>query len=178
MEGGTGKLISPRPVVGVSSCLLGNEVRYDGRHKLNRFVCEELAREFDLEAFCPEVAIGMGIPRPPIRLAARNGIIEALGVENIDLDVTTPLREYGREIARRIGHLSGFVLKKGSPSCGVNGVPVCNADGTEHVDGIGLFAAEIIAAVPGLPVAEENQFDDPVVREAFMARVHAFHGQR
>ena len=99
MDDSTANVALPRLVVGVSSCLLGNAVRYDGRHKLNRFVREELSGYFEFEPYCPEVAIGMGVPRPPIRLMVRGGIVEALGVGYAGLNVTLSLRGYGREVA-------------------------------------------------------------------------------
>lgn len=178
MSGRSDKAFPSKPVVGVSSCLLGNEVRYDGRHKFNRIVAEDLSRYFELEPYCPEVAIGMGVPRPPIRLTVENGVIRALGVENVGLDMTTALQTYGGEIAGQAGHLSGFIFKKGSPSCGISGVPLFDQAGLQIGEGSGLFAAKIVTAVPKLPVVDEARLEDPCVRKTFIARVEAFSQQR
>ncbi|HQN41807.1 MAG TPA: DUF523 domain-containing protein, partial [Pseudomonadales bacterium] len=105
--------------IGVSRCLLGEPVRYDGGHKRNGYVVETLQRHFDLVAFCPELEVGLGVPRPPIRLVRHAQSVRALGVEQPELDVTLPLTRYLDQVRERVAPLVGFILKQGSPSCGL-----------------------------------------------------------
>ena len=104
--------------LGVSACLLGAKVRFDGGHKRNRFVIEELGSHFEFVSFCPEVAIGMGTPRPSIRLVGDVEAPRALGSRDDGLDVTDALQAYSANRAQRLEGLSGFIFKKDSPSCG------------------------------------------------------------
>lgn len=159
--------------VGVSACLLGAKVRFDGGHKRDRFIDEMLRRYFEFVPVCPEVAIGLGTPRPPIRLVQTAAGVRALGTRNAELDVTTDLQAYGREVAGS-GELCGFIFKKGSPSCGMERVRIYDAHGVAHADGSGLFAAEVMRASPLLPVEEEGRLNDPVLRENFVSRVFVF----
>ncbi len=160
--------------VGVSSCLLGKEVRFDGGHKRNRFVTEALADYFELVPFCPEVAIGMGIPRQPIRLVGNQDSPEAVGVKNPDLNVTRPLREYGRKVAGTLDGLCGFIFKKDSPSCGMTRVKVYSSQGMAVRSGAGLFAREIMRADPLLPVEEEGRLNDAGLCDSFITRVYVY----
>ena len=96
--------------VGVSSCLLGEKVRFDGGHKRDAYVSDTLARYFEFVPLCPEMAIGLGQPREPIRLIRVAGEVRVRGVRTADLDVTEPLRDYGRRIAGRLRGLSGFIF--------------------------------------------------------------------
>lgn len=162
--------------VGVSACLLGEAVRYDGRHKHDAHVAEDLARHFELVAFCPEVAIGMGVPRPPIRLVGDPIAPRARGVEDPSMDVTAALTGYGERVARTIGGLSGYIFKKGSPSCGL-AVPVYPAAGGDAAfgTGTGLYAAAIRQLQPLLPVAEEDELADAALRAQFVLRVQVYH---
>ena len=160
--------------LGVSACLLGAPVRYDGGHKQNRFITELLAEHFELKAFCPEVAIGMGTPRPTIRLVGDAEHPRAVGSKDADLDVTDELRAYSTKTAQRLDDLCGFVLKKGSPTCGMERVKVYSNKGMPYPEGVGLFAAEIMKANPLLPVEEEGRLCDPVLRENFINRVYVY----
>jgi uncharacterized protein YbgA (DUF1722 family)/uncharacterized protein YbbK (DUF523 family) len=160
--------------VGVSACLLGNEVRFDGGHKRSRFITDELAGYFDFVSYCPEVAIGLGIPRPPVRLVGDPDNPQATGVKNPDLNVTQPLRAYGQEIAGKIDDLRGFIFKKDSPSCGMERVKLYNAGGMAERVATGLFAREIMAAHPLLPVEEEGRLNDADLRDNFVTRVYVY----
>lgn len=165
-------------VIGVSACLLGERVRYDGRDKRHPWLCDSLAREFVLEPICPEVAIGMGVPRAPIRLVASADGIRAQGVDDPMLDVTLALDRYAADVAQRLGSvLAGYVFKRGSPSCGVRAVPCFGAGsgcGDEALGtAAGIFAAALRARLPGLPVVEEGELSTPADRLNFVARVRA-----
>jgi uncharacterized protein YbgA (DUF1722 family)/uncharacterized protein YbbK (DUF523 family) len=157
--------------LGVSACLLGAKVRFDGGHKRNRFIIEELGAHFEFVPFCPEVAIGMGAPRPPIRLVGEVQAPRAVGSRDDSLDVTDALREYSATTAARLGGVCGFVFKKDSPSCGIERVKVYSNTGMPHRDGSGIFARAVQEANPLLPVEEEGRLNDPGLRENFISRV-------
>jgi len=160
--------------MGVSACLLGAKVRFDGGHKRNSFIDDALAQHFEFVPFCPEVAIGMGVPRQSIRLVGSAGSPRAVGSRNPDLDVTGPLRDYGKQVAAAIDDLCGFVFKKDSPSCGMQRVRIYSDKGMPEKTGTGLFAAEIMRAHPLLPVEEEGRLCDPALRENFISRVFVY----
>jgi uncharacterized protein YbgA (DUF1722 family)/uncharacterized protein YbbK (DUF523 family) len=125
-------------------------------------------------SFCPEVAIGMSTPRQPIRLVGDDQNPQAVGVKNPELNVTQPLRTYGQKVAGNIGDLCGFILKKDSPSCGMARVKVYNDKGMPDRSGTGLFAKEIMAANPLLPVEEEGRLNDADLRDNFITRVYVY----
>ena len=159
--------------LGLSSCLLGNNVRYDGLHKRDDFIADTLARYFEFVPLCPEVAIGMGVPRPPIQLVGDAKAPRARGVADDTLDVTQALSEYGQRMARELGDISGYVFKSRSPSCGVDSVPLQGSAPRRGVRGI--FAAAVMTALPHLPVAQEEDLGDPLRRENFLQRVLVYH---
>jgi uncharacterized protein YbbK (DUF523 family)/uncharacterized protein YbgA (DUF1722 family) len=156
--------------IGISSCLLGERVRYDGDHKRNS-VLTGLTGPIEWIEVCPEVESGMGVPREPVRLVASPAGTLMVGTES-GTDYTPSVSEYIpkrlEELAER--ELSGYVLKSRSPSCGLDGVPIQGSDET----GSGLFAAALVERFPALPVAEENDLEDPSKREGFFERVHAY----
>jgi len=146
--------------VGVSSCLVGERVRWNGGHKRDAVVAEALASEVELVAVCPEVEIGLGTPREPIEIRASGDSVRLVGVES-GRDLTEAMRAYAR---RRIDELvrlgiSGYVLKARSPSCDVEN---------------GLFAAELRARLPTLPIEDESRLQDPRVRKSFLERALAY----
>jgi len=160
--------------IGVSACLLGKKVRFDGGHKRSRFVTDMLADYFEFTSFCPEVAIGLGTPRQPIRLVGDECSPEAIGVKDPQLNVTQPLREYGRKIAGQCDDLCGFIFKKDSPSCGMARVKIYNDKGMAQRSATGLFATEIMAANPLLPVEEEGRLNDADLCDNFITRVYVY----
>lgn len=168
----------PRPAapirLGVSGCLLGERVRYDGGHKRAPFITEVLVDYFELVPVCPEVGIGLGVPRPPIRLEGAPEAPRAVGVEDKALDVTERLARYGREKAAELTGISGYIFKSKSPSCGMERVKVYSTGGAPTKTGRGIYAAEIMRADPLLPVEEEGRLNDPVLRENFLNRVYAY----
>ncbi|MDZ7811537.1 MAG: DUF523 and DUF1722 domain-containing protein [Arhodomonas sp.] len=161
--------------MGVSACLLGQEVRFDSGHKRDRFVSDVLSQYFEMIPVCPEVAIGLGTPRPPIRLVGEPAHPRAVGTRDAANDVTDALAEYGRTMARRLAGISGYILKSKSPSCGMERVKVYNDAGNPVGSGTGIYAAEIMADNPMLPVEEEGRLNDPVLRENFIERIYAYH---
>lgn len=165
--------------LGVSSCLLGAEVRYDGGHKRNRYLTDVLGEFFEWVGVCPEFDIGLGVPRPPIRLEA--GGPEPQLIEPISGEVLTGRMEsYARDKVdelRRVG-LDGFILKGASPSCGVERVKVFGKNERPEQNGTGVFARVLIRLWPGLPVAEDGWLNDPDLHKGFFKRVLQHHHQR
>ena len=160
--------------LGVSACLLGARVRFDGGHKRNRYLIDELGAHFEFVPFCPEVAIGMGTLRPSIRLVGDVEAPRALGSRDDGLDVTDALQAYSANRARRLEGLSGFIFKKDSPSCGMERVKVYSDKGMPQREGVGIFARAVQQANPLLPVEEEGRLNDSTLRENFVSRVFVY----
>ena len=165
-----------RPRIGISSCLLGDTVRWDGGHKRDPWLVDVFGVHVDWVPVCPEVEAGFGTPREPmqlVRAADRNVRL----VTTTGRDLTAQLEQFAAARVERLAHenLSGYVLKSNSPSCGVERVRVYGQpDGEPTRDGRGLFAEALIARFPELPVEEEGHLADPAVREQFLERVLAY----
>ena len=109
-----------KPKLGISACLLGTEVRYNGGHKESRLCSRTLSEYFDFAPLCPEVAIGMGVPREPIRLVGDPQAPRAVGTVSREVDVTAPLAAYGDRMAGELTDICGYIFMQQSPSCGTN----------------------------------------------------------
>jgi len=164
----------PRIRVGVSACLLGENVRHNGGHKRSPFVTEALSRYVRFEPVCPEMGIGLGVPREAIRLEGSPQAPRAVGTRTPGLDVTAQLESYAAAQARRLQDISGYVFKSKSPSCGVERVKVYDANGVPSASARGLFAAGLMRRMPLLPVEEEGRLNDPALRENFIERLFAY----
>lgn len=169
--------MSTRPAirVGISACLLGQEVRYDGGHKRDRFLTDTFGRFVEWVPVCPEVEAGFGTPRESMRLLERDGRLRMV-TNKTGVDLTDGLTRWAH---RRVGQLAaddlcGYVLKKDSPSCGLERVKVYNVHGTGERRGRGLFAAALHEQYPHLPLEEEGRLSDPRIRENFIERVFAY----
>lgn len=165
--------------VGVSSCLLGAEVRYDGSHKRDRFITEQLANYLDFVPICPEVAIGLNIPRPPIRLVWDEGQVRVRSVRDSSVDVTQAMVDHARHISATLDGLRGYILKSKSPSCGMERVKVYKSNGNPAgFSSAGMYARQLMERYPLLPVEEEGRLNDPGLRDSFICRVFAYHRWR
>lgn len=160
--------------VGISSCLLGQPVRYDGGHKLDSYIVATLGQYLDFKPFCPEVAIGMGTPRPTIQLVKIAGEVHSVGVKNPEVDVTEAIRGYAKQQKSAHDDLCGYILKKGSPSCGMERVKVYTNNQPQQI-GVGIYAEAMMRDNPLLPVEEEGRLGDPKLRENFIQRVYVLH---
>ena len=168
----------PRIRIGISSCLLGERVRFDGNHKQDHYISETLGEVFEFVPVCPEVGIGMGVPRPTIRLVGDSAAPRAVGVKTADLDVTDRLVRYGKRVAAKLDDLSGYIFKSKSPSCGMERVKLYDGKGGGSKQGVGLYAREIMHAHPLLPVEEEGRLGDPLLRDNFLECVFTYHRWR
>jgi uncharacterized protein YbbK (DUF523 family)/uncharacterized protein YbgA (DUF1722 family) len=154
-----------RPRVGVSSCLLGEQVRFDGGHKRHRFLADELAGYVDWVRCCPEMEIGLGTPREPIRLTADGRLVNRGGTaDHTAAMMALPLP----------ADLDGYVFKAKSPSCGIGSIPRYGDDGRPAgPSGPGLYAGRVIREFPLLAVEDEGRLADAGLREAFAERIFA-----
>jgi uncharacterized protein YbgA (DUF1722 family)/uncharacterized protein YbbK (DUF523 family) len=158
--------MTERPRIGASSCLLGDEVRFNGGHKRYRFLTDDLGPHVDWVPYCPEVEIGLGTPREPIRLTADGRLVNRDGTADHTAAMAAlplPARE-----------LDGYVFKAKSPSCGIRAIPRYREDGVaaDH-GGRGLYAARVLDAFALLAVEDEGRLNDPGLREAFVERIFA-----
>lgn len=167
--------MSGRIRIGISGCLVGQEVRFDGGHKHNEYITRTLGEFFEFVPFCPEVAIGMGVPRPPIRLVRVGHAVRARGVKDAALDVTDKLAAYADKIAPQLKSVSGYILKKNSPSCGMERVKLYSGKGMPVGSSAGVYAGRLLTLHPDLPFEEEGRLMDPVLRENFIERVFVYH---
>lgn len=162
--------------VGISSCLLGNEVRFDGGHKHSKICSESLSRYFDFVAECPEIGIGMGTPRKPIRLIGNVNSPLLVSVHDNSINHTEKMLEFSHQKAKEHSDLCGYIFMKNSPSCGLFRVKVYQENGyTTQEPGRGLYASVITKEYPLLPVEESGRLIDPTLRENFITRVFAYH---
>ncbi len=158
--------------LGVSSCLLGNEVRYNGGHSRNKFVVENLGQWFDWVPVCPEVEIGMGTPRPTVRLeSAGSGI--SLVSPSTSKDFTRKMSSFAGKRVRELKKtdLDGYIVKSRSPSCGMERVKVYGDKNVKRHNGVGIFTEVLMSLWPTLPVEEEGRLNDSRIRENFIERV-------
>jgi uncharacterized protein YbbK (DUF523 family) len=174
-----------KPRVGISRCLLGEDVRYDGTNKLTAAVAE-FTPLVEWVPVCPEVEVGMGVPREPIQLVRHAAGIRS-GAESVRLKGVQSDEDWTDRMDRWAGGrvadlaaigISGFVLKARSPSCGPAGVLVHGDRGAPTSTGRGLFAEALAAAMPGLPMIDEEALRDPQTRERFLQAVCVFAATR
>ncbi len=160
--------------IGISACLTGNQVRYDASAKTSHFCVKELGQHVQYRSFCPEVAVGLPVPRATIRQIKQDDLIKVSRPDGSG-DITDALQAYGKRVAKVAEKFSGFIFCAKSPSCGMERVKVYSEDGKGSTsDGVGVFAREIMKANPLLPCEENGRLNDPIIRENFVARVFAY----
>ena len=157
--------------LGVSSCMLGDSVRYNGEHKRDSTVIDLLGQQFEAVPVCPEVELGMGVPREPVRLVANDASSERMVGSESGKDWTQAMVDFNsiKLEALRQQNLSGFIFKSRSPSCGPGNVPLHHEQ--EKSSTVGLFAHALMQYFPSLPVIDEEALQDEIVRQDFVARV-------
>jgi uncharacterized protein YbbK (DUF523 family) len=161
--------------LGISACLLGQPVRYDGGHKLDSCLIGTLGRFVEWTPVCPEIEAGMGVPREPINLLGRPESPRLIGSTS-GSDYTEMMQRWARECVERLValHLHGFVLKADSPSCGLRAVPVRDERLVPHGTSCGLFAQALVSRFPLLPVEEEGRLVEDTAQKRFLERVHTY----
>jgi uncharacterized protein YbgA (DUF1722 family)/uncharacterized protein YbbK (DUF523 family) len=161
--------------LGVSACLLGQKVRYDGGHKRDAFLVEVFGRYVEWVPVCPEVEMGLGVPRDTLRLELQGDDIRLI-MPDTGADYTERMRAFAaKRLAALAGErLCGYIFKKDSPSCGMERVRLYPSHGMPHKAGQGLFAAALMQHFPHLPTEEEGRLNDPRLRENFVTRVFAY----
>jgi len=164
-----------RTKVGISSCLLGQKVRYDGGHKLDHYLRETLAHSIDWVPVCPEVEYGLPVPREAMRLV---GTPEAprLVTTRTEVDHTEGMRRWAAEKLKELAkeELCGFVFKSRSPSSGMRGVKVYTPSGIPTRTGVGIFAKAFMERYPLMPVEDDARLHNPALRENFIERIFVF----
>ena len=162
--------------LGISACLLGEPVRFDGGHKRDPFLVESLGAFVEWVPVCPEVELGLGTPRETVRLEVHGGRVRMIA-SGSRIDHSDAMRAFARRRVAGLARerLSGYILKQGSPSCGLRGVPIHHESGAALRSGRGLFAEALLARFPHLPVEEEGRLAAPRLRESFLVRVLIYH---
>jgi len=160
-----------KPVLGISACLLGKTVRYDGGHKLDELVFETLERHLRFFAICPETGCGMAVPREPMRLEGNPASPRLITIAS-RVDETGQMERWTQMYLKELEkeNLAGFVFKSNSPSCGL-AVGVYDSNGRVAGKTIGLFARGFTLRFPSLPVAEAESLRDVVFRKNFLTRI-------
>jgi uncharacterized protein YbgA (DUF1722 family)/uncharacterized protein YbbK (DUF523 family) len=163
-------------VLGVSKCLLGEKVRYDGGHKLDRYVTEVLGDHFSFVPVCPEVEYGLPIPRESLRLTG-DPEHPRLVTAKSGIDHTEGMQRWAEDRLDQLAgeSLSGFIFKSRSPSSGMQGVRVYGNSGIPVKKGVGIFTRAFRARFPLIPAEDEGRLNDPAIKENFLERVFVFH---
>ncbi|NIO11812.1 MAG: DUF1722 domain-containing protein, partial [Deltaproteobacteria bacterium] len=165
-----------KPRIGISSCLLGNKVRHDGGHKHDPYITQTLGRHVEWVPVCPELEVGMGVPRETVRLMGSPSKPKMIA-DKSGKDWTREMQAFADERVGKLKemNLSGYILKKNSPSCGMERVRVYGPKGMPNRQGRGLFAQTLMTRLPLLPVEEEGRLYDPGLRENFIERVFGYY---
>lgn len=168
----------PRLPIGISDCLLGANVRFDGGHKKSAYPHDELEGLFHYRGICPEMGIGLGAPRASIRLVgdatAPQAIMPSAGDAEASRNLTAQLAEFARSTLPELDSIAGYVFMKSSPSCGLFRVKVYGEKGIPQPTGRGIYANVISQGLPNLPVEESGRLQDAVLRENFVTRVFVY----
>lgn len=166
----------PEIKIGISSCLLGKRVRYDAGHKKDNYITDILGTHFRFVAACPEIEVGMPVPREAVRLEGTAEAPRMVGGKTGE-DWTDRMNHYSERRVRKpdLADLSGFIFKSRSPSCGMERVKLYVKPGTVEKKAVGLFSRVFMDQFPNLPVEEEGRLTDPSLRENFIVRVFAYH---
>lgn len=161
--------------IGISACLVGQEVRFDGGHKRDRLLMEIFGADVEWVPVCPEVEVGMSTPREPLRLERIAGRVRMVTIDT-RIDYTGRMEAWSQKRLAELVRLDldGYVLKSDSPSCGKDGVKVFGSGAAPSRDGRGLFAEALIGAMPRLPVEDEVRLRDSNVRNDFLGRISAY----
>jgi uncharacterized protein YbgA (DUF1722 family)/uncharacterized protein YbbK (DUF523 family) len=164
------------PIVGIGSCLAGNPVRFNGSSKAANAHVQKICEHVTMRVFCPEMGIGLGTPRPPIHLVGSAEVVRVLDVQTHLHDFSEPIKQFASNTLEDNPELCGYILVKGSPSCGYDRVKRFSPEGNLLAsDQRGIFAAALAEFDPLLPLEDDGRLNDPGLRNSFIARIHAYH---
>ncbi|RXJ74598.1 hypothetical protein CS022_03250 [Veronia nyctiphanis] len=163
--------------LGVSACVIGEKVRFDSGHKRSNFVCSELTDFVEYVPVCPEMAIGLPVPRPTIRLLEHDDQIRLVDTKNNEIDHTEKMVRFSEDKANQLSQmdLCGYVVCAKSPTCGMERVKVYRENGYVAAEkiGVGLYTKALMEKMPWLPIEEDGRLNDPVLKENFVFRLFA-----
>lgn len=163
-----------KKTIAISACLLGHKVRYDGEHQANEIIIQQLAGHFNIIPVCPEVEIGLGVPREKIELhQQQDGNVRLLTCRQPVIDLSRQMLAYAHDFLKKQA-ISGIILKDKSPSCGVANCKQYERSGKLRRDGTGIFAARIMQLNPELPMLQSNVVVQPCDLDSFMQQVYAY----
>lgn len=167
---------SQAPTFGVGACLVGHKVRYNGDAKKPQAIIERLKQHAHFQSFCPEVAIGLGVPRPTLRLVEKPQGLILTDSEHHQEDYTQAMLDYGQQVLQETPNLCAYILVKGSPSCGYQRVKRYNDEGHSlQADAEGFFTKSLKQHEPLLPMEDEGRLNDPPILESFLSRAYTYH---
>ncbi|BFM50963.1 DUF523 and DUF1722 domain-containing protein [Marinomonas sp. THO17] len=165
--------------VGISACLLGDNVRFNGGHSRSYYCDQVLGEYFDYQTFCPEVAAGFGTPRPTVRLEGDPNHPTMTFTKDMSEDLTDRFVKGSADYLDKLSHLDGYIVMKNSPSCGMERIKVYQENGHPHMQrSAGLFTKALMEKYPLLPVEEDGRLNDAHLRENFLLRVFTHHDFR
>ncbi|MGB3384378.1 MAG: DUF523 and DUF1722 domain-containing protein [Marinomonas sp.] len=168
--------LSHKIPVGISACLLGDNVRFNGGHSRSAYCDTSLSDYFEYQKFCPEVAAGFGTPRPTVRLEGDPSNPRMTYSNQKGGDITATFMDATRPYLDKLEHLDGYILMKNSPSCGLERIKVYQENGHPHMErSAGLFTKALKERYPLLPMEEDGRLNDPALKENFLLRVFAHH---
>jgi uncharacterized protein YbbK (DUF523 family) len=160
-----------KPLVGVSRCLLGDTVRYDGKSSANQIIIQQLSQLFEFVPVCPEVEVGLSIPRPPVQLSGSIENPKLTGRDDPALDITAIMKHYCNTKVAELNQLAGFIFKSRSPSCGLNSTPVFINGQCVTETSRGLFTRKICEAHADLAVIEDSDLENVKLLDNFIQSV-------
>ncbi|WP_455205044.1 DUF523 domain-containing protein [Kaarinaea lacus] len=160
--------------IAVSSCLLGHNVRYDGTNKYNDLMCSDICKQFHCVAVCPEYAVGLGVPRSPLKLVIENRQMRMLAVDAEHTDISDRVIKYADFFLEAYPKICGYIFKSKSPSCGLRNIPIFNGTGDVARKGQGVFSQRVTVLRPSLPVIDELGIQDKLLRTTFIRQIKEF----
>jgi len=163
-----------RPLIAISQCILGDRVRYDGQVNTYTDLLSFIHSHFQTIAVCPEVEIGLSVPRPPVQLSSDGKQIKITGRDDPSIDITEPMEQFCQQRSLQLNSIQGYIFKSKSPSCGVTDVPLFNPQGEVISMGAGLFAQTMLQRYPNLPITDEQTLDTQQQRELFLQSVQNY----
>ncbi|MFC7001926.1 YbgA family protein [Pseudobowmanella zhangzhouensis] len=164
-----------KPIIGISACVAGQEVRYNASHKRSKYCMDTLSAYFRYRPFCPEVAIGLPVPRPAIRIVERDNQLTLVETHEPKDDHAPAIEAYAAKVAVSMRDASGFIFMQKSPTCGLGSAKVYGIKGGPLRSDDGLFVRALRKHLPLLPITEAGRLNDAKLREHFFAQVYAYH---